>query len=199
MHHLIASYLFQNRTCPLPGLGTLTIHTNRAETNFTNQLITAPEPVVQFKDSETNATGLLNYIARKTNSNTDEVTEALHRFCNNIKNEISLHAKASLGSIGNFIADSNGNIIFKQSVLHEAFLQPVTAERVIHPKAEHTMLVGDKETTNTVMSEYFNETPATKDRWWVWAIVLGVIGLLIVLYYFSGTNVISSFGNTIKI
>ncbi len=199
MYNLIAAYLFQNKTCPLPGLGTLSIHTSGAVSDFTNQQIAAPEPVIQFNDRETNPADLLDYVALKTNTNTDEVTEALDHFCDGIKNEISKHSMAGLEGIGNFIVNNNGNIIFEQLALSRAFLQPVFAERVIHPKTEHHILVGDKETTNMVMTEFFNEVPAAKDRWWIWAIVLGAIGLLLLLIYFTGANGISFSGNTIKI
>ena len=80
-----------------------------------------------------------------------------------------------------------------------AFFQSVVAERVIHPQAEHQILVGDKETTNTVMTEFLTEKPEVRDRWWIWAIVLGAIGLLILLIYFTGANGTSPFGNAIKI
>ena len=58
-----------------------------------------------------------------------------------------------LESLGSFFVDDNGKINFKPEELPAAFSQPVFAERVIHPDAEHQILVGDKETTNTVMTE----------------------------------------------
>ncbi len=199
MHQLIASYLFQNKSCPLPGLGTLTVHVSGAKADFATQQIAPPEPFIQFSDRETNASGLLGFIAATTNINTYEVTEALGRFCNDLKKGIAEHAKAALNGIGNFVVDNNGNIIFEQSALPLAFLQPVFAERVIHPQAEHHILVGDKETTNTLMTELLSEKPGEKDRWWVWAIVLGTVGLLLLLLYFSQLNGTSPFGNALKI
>ena len=44
-------------------------------------------------------------------------------------------------------------------------------------------VVGDKETTNVEMTEFFSETTEVKDKWWVGAIVLGVAGLAAVGYY----------------
>lgn len=199
MHHLIASYLFQNKSCPIPGLGTLTLHVSGAKADFASQQIAAPEPFIQFNDRETNTAGLLNYVVAKTNSNTHEVTEALGHFCDGLKKGLSAQAKANLKGIGNFVVDNNGNIIFEQSALPLAFLQPVFAERVIHPQAEHHILVGDKETTNTLMTELLSEKPGEKDRWWVWAIVLGTVGLLLLLLYFSQLNGTSPFGNALKI
>lgn len=199
MHHLIASYLFQNKSCPIPGFGTLTLHVSGAKADFASQQIAAPEPFIQFNDRETNTAGLLNYVVAKTNSSTHEVTEALGHFCDGLKKGLSAQAKANLEGIGNFVVDNNGNIIFEQSALPLAFLQPVFAERVIHPQAEHHILVGDKETTNTLMTELLSEKPGEKDRWWVWAIVLGTVGLLLLLLYFSQLNGTSPFGNALKI
>ncbi len=199
MQQLIASYLFQNKTCPLPGLGTLSIHTSGAEADFTIKQISAPKSFIQFENKESDASGLLNYVAATTHSNNYEVTEALDHFCDNLKNEISNQANAKLEGIGNFFAGTNGQINFKQEELPTVYLQPLFAERVIHPKAEHHILVGDRETTNRVMTELLNEKPAAKDRWWVWAILLGAIGFLLLVIYFTQANGTSPFGNAIKI
>ena len=49
------------------------------------------------------------------------------------------------------------------------------------------------------MTELLTEKPTEKDHWWVWAIVLGVIGLLLLLLYFTEINGASPFGNALKI
>ena len=199
MQHFIASYLFQNKTCPLPGLGTLSIHRSAAESDFTNKLFASSKTNIQFQQTESDATGLVNYIAASTGSNNYEVTEAMDHFCDDLKNKITKEPGATLDQIGNLVVDRNGKINFKQAELPSAFFQSVVAERVIHPQAEHQILVGDKETTNTVMTEFLTEKPEVRDRWWIWAIVLGAIGLLILLIYFTEANGTSPFGNAIKI
>ncbi|MEI9959160.1 MAG: hypothetical protein WDM90_23255 [Ferruginibacter sp.] len=103
-----------------------------------------------------------------------------------------------LESLGSFFVDDSGKINFKQEELPAVFMQPVFAERVIHPDAEHNILVGDKETTNTVMTELLAPKSETKDRWWVWAVVLSVIGLTALVVYFTSFNGTSSFGNAIN-
>ena len=123
----------------------------------------------------------------------------MDHFCDDLKNKITKEPGATLDQIGNLVVDRSGKINFKQAELPSAFFQSVVAERVIHPQAEHQILVGDKETTNTVMTEFLTEKPEVKDRWWIWAIVLGAIGLLILLIYFTEANGTSPFGNAIKI
>lgn len=199
MQQLIASYLFQHKNCPLPGFGSLSMVTTGAEADFTNHLIGAPRQFIHFSDKEINAANFVNYVAGKTGTSESEVTASLRDFSSGLKNEISANAKAALPGIGDFFVDEHGNTIFEQSALPEAFVQPVTAIRVIHPNAEHTMLVGDKETTNTMMTEYFSEEEAVKDRWWIWVVVLAALALLSLIIYFSNTDNASHLGNAVKI
>ncbi|MGG9963650.1 hypothetical protein [Ferruginibacter sp. SUN106] len=194
MHQLIASYLFQNKTCPLPGLGILSVVAGKAESDFLNTTIKAPLPRIIFEAKENDASNLLDYVASKTNSTVLNTIDALGQFCNNLKAAAISNKPAILDGVGNFFTDSSGNINFKSSQLPAVFLQPVKAERVIHPQAEHQILVGDKETTNTVMTEYFNETPEKSSRWWVWAIVLGTFAILGLLYYLTMDKTASAFG-----
>ena len=199
MQKQIASYLFQHKTCPLPGLGTLSVLNSGAEADFTNKAIAAPKSFIQFNNTETDTAGLLDYLVSTTGGDKYEVTEALDHFCDNLRNKMTQQPDVQLDNVGSFFVDASGKINFKQQELPTSFLQPVFAERVIHPDTEHQILVGDKETTNTVMTGYFNETPVVKDRWWIWAIVLGVTGLIALLIYFTELNGASPFGNAIKI
>ena len=148
---------------------------------------------------ETDTAGLLDYLAASTEASRYEATEALDHFCDKFKKQISDQSNAKLDSIGNFFVDKTGKINFTQEELPMTFLQPVFAERVIHPDAEHNILVGDKESTNTLMTEFLAPRAETKDRWWIWAIVLGAVCMLALVIYFIQLNGTSSFGNAIKI
>ncbi len=201
MHHLIASYLFQNKTCPLPGLGTLMITTTLAETDFSNTTINAPVPVITFETKDNDAGNLLDYIAAKTSSTVFQAIDQLGQLCNNLKAAAISNNAAVLNGVGDFFTDTSGNINFKPLVLPSSFFYPVKVAWVIHPEAEHHILVGDKETTNTEMTEYFNEeeVPVKKDRWWIWAIVLGVIALLALLFYANGAGISGMVGNAMPV
>ena len=147
MQQLIAAYLFQHKNCPLPGLGTLWVKQGNAQTDFSNKAITAPAPAIVFDAKETDADKLLDYIAFKNNTTIYQAIETLGQFGNNLKSVILSNSNATLDGVGSFSADASGNISFTAIPLPAAFLQPVTAERVIHPQAQHNILVGDKETT----------------------------------------------------
>jgi len=199
MHELIASYLFQNKSCPLPGLGNLSIVTTAAQTDFSNNAIDAPVSSIQFSAADVDAAPLAAWLAIKTNTDKQEAATKLDSFCGQLKNSATAGSGASLEAIGNFNVDREGNISFNGIELPRHFAQSVTAERVVRLDTEHNMLVGDKETTNIAMTEYLNEEAPKKDRWWIWAIVLGAIALSLVLLYAADKNASADFSNAIKI
>ena len=199
MHHFIASYLFKNKTCPLPGLGTLWVETGKAETDFVNTIIKAPVSVICFENKDNDTSNLVDYIAAKTNSAVSDVIDKLEQFCNHLKTAAIAGQPALLQGVGDFFKDASGHIKFKPDQLPAVFFPPVKAERVIHPQAEHQILVGDKETTNTVMTEYLSEPHVKKKRWWIWAIVLGAIALIAILLYLNNENASSLFGNIMPV
>jgi hypothetical protein len=200
MQHLIASYLFQNKYCALPGIGTLSLTAGKAATDFLDKKIKAPLTAITFSEAENKMDGLPEYIAATTNSDKYEATEALEHFCDGIKKSLHNNESITLESIGQFFVDGSGSIKFQPIDLPKAFLQDVSAARVIHPEAEHAILVGDKESTNTLMNEYFSDdTPVKKNRWWIWAIIIVSIALLALLIYSNSLNASSMAGNAMPI
>ena len=194
MHDLIASYLFQNKSCPLPGLGNLSVTTTGAQGDFSNNIIIPPFSSIQFTPGETDTASLLTWLANKTNTDKQQASSALDNFCGQLKN----NPGSNLDGVGNFVIDSNGEMSFVPFELSPAFAQPVTAERVIRLDAKHEILVGDKQTTNIAMTEYLNEESPKKDRWWIWAIVLGAIALSLICLYATDKNASAEFGNATK-
>lgn len=195
MHRLIASYLFQNKTCTLPGLGTLSVVSGKAELDFLNNALKAPAQKIIFETKEEDASPLLDYIAAATGSTVMQSIERLGQFCNHLKKNTLANQPATLEGVGDFFTDSSGNVNFKCRQLPSVFTPSVKAERVIHPEAEHQILVGDKETTNTIMTEYYSETPVPKSRWWIWAVILTAVAITAILIYFSNAAATSLFGN----
>jgi hypothetical protein len=199
IQQLVARYLFQHDTCPLPGLGTLNIVHGVAQNDFVNKTIMAPVPAIQFTNKETDATTLLDFIAAKTNVSIVEAATMLGNFCNRLKDDTEMGNAAMLDGVGKFAATSPGNLHFEQASLPFSFLPNVVAERVIHPEADHHILVGDKETTAHAMADYYSEDQPQRSRWWIWAIVLGLIGIGLLILYMVNNGFASSFGNSISI
>jgi len=199
MQKQIAGFLFQHKNCPLPGVGTLQMQHTAAVGDFTNKTIAAPRASISFVNTDTDPSALLNYLAATTGGTTYEVKEGLDHFCDKIKSDLQAQQQVELPGIGVFYADASGKINFTEDALPESFVQPVYAERVIHPNEEHHILVGDKESTNTLMTEMLAPKEERRENWWIWALVLGLVAVTLILLYFAMKNDASAFGNAIKI
>ncbi len=91
---------------------------------------------------------------------------------------------------------------FLNSPLWQALQKLATKDILLFIATDHgtirvnqaVKVVGDKETTNTQMTELLNEEAPAKDKWWILAIVLGAAGLLALIIYLY-QNGINAFGN----
>ena len=198
MDQLIASYLFQTKNCPLTGIGSLHIIPTATITDFSNKLIYPPTAAIQFDTKEQETAPLINYLSRQSGSSFNDAQQAYESFCSQLKDKATQNGRSVWEGVGQFQVDESGNIHFQQQELPSGFSQPVDAVRVIHPEATHQVLVGDKETTNVAMTEYFSEKPEVKDRWWIWAIALGLIGIGALAYYFIAGHGHFPFGNAVS-
>ena len=185
MEYLIAPTLFRKKNCRLPGIGTLSVKNHPAVTNVAEAVIKAPEPFISFSPA---------------NENDDNIFNEFTALSELMRKDIDEKGIVTLKGIGDFVKTENGAIDFVPSHIHPLFMPDVTAIRVIRQNAEHTILVGDRETTNTQMSGYFvteEVAKPTTDRWWVWAIVLGAVGLAVIGLYLlqNGVNLLGNVVN----
>lgn len=198
MQEQIASYLFQTGSFPIEGLGTLVITNTAAITDFGTRQLLPPTPVIRLQDAETDSSDFIGYLAATTNNNAADAKTAWSDYCRELRNRVETGTTFHINAVGSFEKDAAGKVVFTDEKIAGGFMPPVQAERVIHPEAEHSILVGDKETTNTEMTEYFSEQPVKKDRWWIWAIVILVVAALVVLFYLSDPGSNSKLGNAIN-
>jgi len=179
MYNFIAASFFRRKSCVLPGIGKLSLVTYPASADFSNKQILAPVQEIVFTPI---ASG-------------DNVFNEFSAISELIKKRLEETGVMKLVGIGVFTKTDAEEIKFTPVQLDEIIQAPVTAVRVIRQHSQHAMLVGDKETTNTEMSELLNEEEVTaKSKWWVWAAILGAAGLVLLAIYLSqhGTN---AFGN----
>ncbi|HEY0434634.1 MAG TPA: hypothetical protein VGC95_12225, partial [Chitinophagaceae bacterium] len=76
----------------------------------------------------------------------------------------------------------------------------VTARKVIRENVEHTMLVGERETTSTLMKELLAPSLITRrSHWWIWPLAIFLAGVIFLGLYFSMDGNDHSTGNRHKI
>ncbi|HTB51529.1 MAG TPA: hypothetical protein VK718_02050 [Ferruginibacter sp.] len=202
MDKLIQTSLFQNRSCRLPGIGTLTIITNSAETDLINLTIKSPVHTIIFTEEQQEA-NLFN----KFSSTSEFLNTSLQESGN-------FH----LNGVGTFTKISDGKIRFLGVALPRELTQPVTAERVVKQNIQRKTIAHIPATKQNipekqvqVVTPIANREPAVeiatepqiklvkkkRSYWVVWAFVLTITAAGLISYYFSHSlSKIPSFGNS---
>ncbi|MEO6229728.1 MAG: hypothetical protein ABJB11_13555 [Ferruginibacter sp.] len=179
MYQIIAPTLFQSKICRLPGIGTLKMATIPAQTDFVNGQISAPAETIEF---------LQEPFGEKIFNEFSAIAELL-------KKTLDENGTAFLKGIGTFTRGANDNVEFTGVQIKPALAQNVSFERVIRENAEHAILVGDQQTTNVQMTEFFTEKPIVKYNWKIMAIILGAVGVAVLAFYLSKYG-FNAFGNS---
>jgi hypothetical protein len=199
MEELISLYLFKNRKCPLPEIGTLHLTESNAVAWYADKRIEAPQPGIKLNETVANPDDLISFIAQRKKMNNEDAANSLRQFCRQLYS-MDAFGETKLPNTGKFFVNSEGNLVFKALELPVAFRPQVSAERVIHPVASHEMMVGDKHTTTTEMAAYYTESGSAKSsKWWVWALALALIGSGTLAWYIYNEGYSGLFGKVKKI
>lgn len=200
MHQIICNFLFRYGYCPLPTVGSLQITTEASKLLIGEHSIAAPRSKIQLFMQEQSRQPLVEYIASTQNTSEYLANENLENFVAELKS-LKNHDDMAIGEAGKFEVDEQGYLIFSEQKIFTNYFPEVAAIRVLRANQSHDMLVGDKETTNERMSDYFNNEKANgPSKLWLW-ISLGLIvaaALIIVFYNSAGVNHSSGNGKVIS-
>jgi hypothetical protein len=183
MEQNIASYLFRNNSCVLPGIGELKILRKPADTDFVNKQIIAPLQTITFYPDKGNTS----------------VFNELSAVSEHLKMILDTKRTIVLNGIGTFSKDDNGIINFIAEQIDPALIQPVHIERVIRYESKTDVLSSVVNAAN--IQKEVTETPEVqvtkKYKWWVAALIIGIIGIAILFIQITLNGAAS--GNVINI
>jgi len=201
MQDLITSFIIQSKECKLPQIGKFNVVVTPSESDIANKQITAPTIEILFSAREEKISdGLIKYVAARKKIAIGEAVTEIQNWCTSVKTKLKNGEEVLLAPLGILKKGPSGNL-FVQRESNELFFEPVAAERVIHKNSEHAMLVGDRETTSSAMSQFYNEVIVSKNKTWkIIAVILLVIALVLLFFYFYGHPFsISESGNHQKV
>ncbi len=203
MEEIITSYLVQKKECSLPGIGHLKIITKPAELDVANKQMFPPVDEIQFEEDEVHLRkDLVTYVSMRQNTHENDAAENITNWCLHSKYKLDAGKKIFFEPVGSLQKNAAGNIFFHKTNDFPVY-DLITAERVIHENEQHSVLVGDKETTSGEMSNFYKEDVVVKPKrsWWkIWAIILFSISFLTLIIHFSNHRFTTSgVGNQIRI
>lgn len=197
MEELIEQYLFQNNKCPLPTIGMLRVKESSAVAWHGDNKLSAPVPQIELVKEEIPAEKFIAFISSQKKISIGEASLLLQKYCLDLK-KLNAYTEMKLEYAGRFYVDQTGALVFKQEALPKEFLPSVSIERVAHAKtSSHRIRVGDKDTTNEVMTEFYSEKEKVKrENWWIAALILAAAIGAGLYFYFKDHRYNENFGNT---
>lgn len=185
MRNVLYNYLILNNRLAIPGVGVFTVEQVPARLDFVNKTLLAPLSVIRFSLENINAADRQFYQFLARTLRVDETT-AIRRFNDfafDLKNDLATTGHAELPGIGKLIKAFSNTYTFHAENMDEEFFPEISVERVIREKTSHTILVGEAEKTSDEMLEILSDRSAS-NRWWIYAIILGVLGIGLITYYY---------------
>jgi hypothetical protein len=187
------SYLVQHKRLSIPGLGTIYVERVPAQTDFVNKQIIPPAYHYRFdRYFDAPDKDFFTYLAAQREIADYEAIRWYNEWAYDLRNKLRTQEEVKWENVGTLRTDVSGEVIFEPQQDLVSFLDPVPAERVIRSNAQHTMLVGDREVTNTDMTDYLNEEPVyvEKESWWIYALILATVAALVIFFHFfqNGVN-----------
>jgi hypothetical protein len=199
MDKQVQQYLLQYKYCPLPDIGILELQDGMAEARLGENKLLGPVPRILFSRKEKQADHFIKFIASERKVSIGEAGAQLEQYCQRLT-RMDVFKEVKLGHLGKFFIDGTGKLVFQQTPLPPEFFPPVNLHRVIRRDAVHQVRVGDTETTNVAMTEYFSESgPMSGTKWWIAALVPAVIALAALAIYFNSPSSNNSMGNAIRV
>ena len=198
MIEALYSYLLQHKSLSIPGLGTIFIERVPAQSDFVNKQLLPPSYHFRFdKYFDSPEKDFFTYLALQKNIADYEAIRWYNEWAYELRNRIRTDNPVSLNKVGLLRKDVSGSIFFEAERLNPSYLDTVPAQRVIHSQAVHTILVGDREMSNQQAKEYLvEETRVEKESWWIYAVVLVAISLIVLFFHFYkngfGTNAVGN-------
>lgn len=197
MVNLVRTYLLQNKSISIPGLGTIYIERTPAQSDFVNRQLLPPSYHFRF-DKYFDAPGreFFTYLAARKNIEDFEAIKLYNEWALGLRNNIGTDHSAILEGVGTLKRDDSGDIVFEPSAMPQSYSITVPAERVIRSNEKHSILVGDRETSNVEMTGLLHDkVHREKESWWIYALILAAIALTAILFHYFKTGSSAPFGN----
>jgi len=190
MYELFYKYLILNHKVSLPGIGTFFVERVPAKMDFVSRSLFAPSEVIVFnKDYQATDKGLYDYIQSKLALNEIEAITQFNDFAHQVKDKATHPGGTHLPGIGLLRTDFDGSLYFladeNKSSLKQIFLDhsstTANANLVdVYDTAESTIITQEVE----ISSEQKIVVNKQEDYWWVYAIILALMGVGALLYYY---------------
>ena len=186
MRDSLYEFLILHQKLSLPGIGTIVLSRNPSQHDVAGRSFTPPSYLFRIESkNDKPSKKLFDWLSAVKGISEWEAIRALNDLSLELKKKLSDEGEASWEKIGVFRRDNNGDIRLDSPAGPMQGEKPLAAEKVIRVKAEHTVLVGERERSSVQMEEYFAHSSPKRNYAWIVAVILTVLAIMFVGWYFS--------------
>jgi hypothetical protein len=186
MQDSLYEFLLLNKKISLPGIGTISLCQVPAQHDFPNKQFIAPASFFTIDPkNDKPSKKLFDWLSSSLNITEWDAIKSVNDFSFDLKKKLSEFGEVNWEKIGVLRRNDTGDLKLDSQNISLQSEPPVTAEKVIRVKAEHTILVGEKEKSSVEMEEYLAAAPAKKNYTWLIAVILTVLAVMFIGWYFS--------------
>lgn len=190
MYELFYKYLLLNNKAYLPYVGSFSLTQIPASMDFENKKLIPPSQLINLNTAEVGDTNpLYKYLSKELMVTEEEAAYKLDLFSKEIQEQINSYGSVLLPGLGRLKKSYIGTYDLEQERENKEILPDIWIDK---SQAANTSLmeVYSNVTPGIIRREGIIESqevfvkPETEDYWWVYAIILAVMGLGALLYYY---------------
>ena len=192
MYELFYKYLILNHKVSLPGIGSFSVERIPAKMDFVSRSLFAPKEIIQFnKEQQVSEKNFYDFLEKQLNISEMEAITNFNDFAHQIKDKASQAGGINLPGLGLLRTDFDGSLYFvadenKLQPLKQIYLDNSTttanANLVdVYDTGESTIITQEVEVSASEEKIVINKQ---EDYWWVYAIILALLGVGALLYYY---------------
>ncbi len=192
MYQKFYKYFILNKKVSIPGIGNFSINTNPAKLDFVAGVLHAPFPKVIFSQGHTAIDrNFFQYLSKELKIDEKQAVQEFQAFSLSIKENLDGNKPIELPGIGKLQKGYNdADVVFtEENIASPAFLNDIKLNAATDSKANLVELykTGDsliitEETEDDRLEMIIKEKD--EDYWWVYALILALMGVGALLYYY---------------
>jgi hypothetical protein len=185
MYKALQKFLALYHHLSIPGIGNFSVETVPAQIDFTNRSISSSHKKIVFSNEKHNAEKkFYDFLAKELHIDEVQAIVKFTDFTDALQHTLTRNNSIDINGIGKLTKQSSQVLIFQPAEIPEYF-PALTAEKVIRKNTAHTVRVGEDEKTSDEMIDALQHVRVIKkDRWWIAATILAVIGIAAIVYYY---------------
>jgi len=193
MYQLFYKYLILNQRVSVPGLGNFYVDRSPAHMDFIHRKINPPESNICFKDDAVMMDKpFIEYLKKELKLQDVDVLKTIQDFSHRIRQGAEAGGIA-LPGIGKLQSGYDGNLLFLPENNQAKFCPSIDLQNPTYTHAKLIDIYDYSGDSVRMIEQNYIPKPGEKevfhhgqkeDYWWVYAIVLAIMGMAALFYYY---------------